>query len=80
MEEHDTHPRPRDLLEQDRLAHIGAGQPVGAVHLEHVHPTQRREIAPPLKRRPHQASATVAVIHVFLLGSDGQPVGSGPFT
>jgi len=71
VEEVDLASSGRDLLEQQHLMHIVAGEPVGsgdqnAIQLPHGH-----AVAQPLQPGPLERGATVAVITEDVLGRDG---------
>jgi len=70
VEEHHLGPGARELLDQDRLVRVRAGQAVGRVHVDQIDGRHRREVAQALQGRPDQARAALAVVEEVQLGLD----------
>jgi hypothetical protein len=67
----------RDLLQQQHLMHVVAGEPVGGGDQDTIQFAQRHPIPQPLQARSLQTGAAVAVIAEDVLGRHGPTLLAG---
>ena len=76
FEEDRRDPLLAQLVQQQHLVGVLAGEPIGAVNVQHVDPSLRDSIAQPLERGPHQhVEPLEAVVEVNVLGQQHVAVG-----
>jgi len=68
------HPAPLQLIHQQHLICVAAGQAVGAQHVQAVDPTGRGQIAQSLQGRTNQRCAAVAFVDEPQLRLDRQTI------
>ena len=75
VEEDDLDAGAAELLHQQHLVGIAAGQPVGGVDVERSMRPGRHGVAQPLQRRAQQAGAAVALVDVGVVGLELPAIG-----
>jgi hypothetical protein len=78
VEEGDGDAGAGELVEQEHLMGVPAGQAVGPVDVEHIDAPDGHHVAQALQSRAHQGRAAVAVVHELQRRGDDQTVRGGP--
>src|SRR5215831_7855282 len=76
IEEHNLHPGASELIDQEDLIGIFAGQAIWRVHIEPVNTPRRDHIAQALQRRVHQCGPTIPFVKKLHRLEHGQTIGS----
>ena len=78
VQEHDSAPDPAELLQQEHLIGILAGQAIGAQHADDFHGAIACGIAQAVQSRPIQAGAAEPLVPVNMILANDMAVHRGP--